>query len=143
MNERVDEFERLNSYFGTRIIEDPTTGCWVGQWKPLHHGYMRVRVNQKPHAAHRWVYELMVAEIPEGLELDHLCRNTSCVNPEHLEPVSRAENMRRTRWETCLRGHALTDDNVYWHKRGGRTCRTCTIQRSRARHAKRKLQAAS
>lgn len=47
--------------------------------------------------AHRWAYEFLVGEIPEGLTLDHLCRNKACVMPDHLEPVTQAENHRRYR----------------------------------------------
>lgn len=67
--------------------------------------------------AHRWAYENLVGPIPEGLELDHLCRVPACVNPDHLEPVTKAENRRRglqgvlrTR---CKNGHLQTPENIY------------------------------
>ena len=81
--------------------------------------------------AHRVAYEKAVGEIPTGLELDHVCRNKACVNPAHLEPVSRMENMRRryvvqTR---CAHGHVLDGENTYRRPNGHRDCRACSRQR--------------
>lgn len=131
----MTDLERLDHYLNNQVADDPETGCWVALHRPSHHGYVRLKVNGRVYAAHRWVYEQMVVEIPAGLEIDHLCRNTSCVNPAHLEPVSHDENMRRTRLEFCRRGlHRLSEDNIYHYSgRGkGRTCKTCTLDRLRA-----------
>lgn len=71
------------------------TPCWVWSLRVDEHGYGRInRVGESPYA-HRSYYEKSVGPIPDGLHLDHLCRNPSCVNPEHLEPVTHAENVRR------------------------------------------------
>lgn len=69
-------------------------GCWL--WEgALRGGYGRVKLDGRTQAAHRASYELHVGPIPSGLVLDHLCRNRSCVNPAHLEPVTTEENIRR------------------------------------------------
>lgn len=83
--------------------------------------------------AHRVSYEMLVGPIPEGLHLDHLCRNRACVNPGHLEPVSHRENMRRgngwpgrnAKKTHCPQGHPYSEENVWLEKGGGRHCRTC------------------
>ncbi|WP_405965909.1 HNH endonuclease signature motif containing protein [Streptomyces sp. NBC_00723] len=77
--------------------------------------------------AHRVSYRLSVGEIPTATpHIDHLCRNTNCVNPDHLEPVTQTENNRRIGLSThCGRGHSLSEDNVYQRPGGTRECRTC------------------
>lgn len=68
--------------------------CW--EWTGAQdQGYGLFSFEGRPVRAHRWLWELLVELIPAGLQLDHLCRNHSCVNPDHLEPVTQAENIRR------------------------------------------------
>ena len=74
---------------------DPVTGCWVWQRGTTRSGYGAVWDGQKQCPAHRVFYEQYRGPIPEGLELDHLCRNRRCVNPARLEPVTPIENKRR------------------------------------------------
>jgi hypothetical protein len=92
--------------------------------------------------AHKFAYETLVGLVPQGLELDHLCRNTSCVNPDHLEPITHEENMRRghsrlamniyRRTKTCVDGHDTSqDDQVFITKSGRRTCKKCAARRQR------------
>lgn len=70
------------------VGEDSECWPWVGSRDP--YGYGRLKINGKFRGAHRLAYELSVGSIPEGLEIDHLCRNRCCVNPAHLEPVTHA-----------------------------------------------------
>lgn len=91
--------------------------------------------------AHRTLYIRAKGAIPTGLQLDHLCRNPSCVNPDHLEPVTPRENTRRSngisginsRKTHCLNGHPFDDTNTYVPKKGGRYCKQCALVRQRAR----------
>ena len=70
-------------------------GCWIWKLKPMHTGYGRIHRAGKYKSAHRAVYEAHRGPVPDGMELDHLCNVRLCVNPDHLEPVTHAENLRR------------------------------------------------
>lgn len=72
-----------------------SSGCWEWQGVSDKDGYGRRKQFGKTWAAHRYVYTMCKGAIPEGLTLDHLCRNKKCVNPDHLEPVSAVENLQR------------------------------------------------
>jgi hypothetical protein len=107
------------------------SGCRVRGYGQFHIG------NRKRVRAHRFAYELLVGEIPEGLVLDHLCRNTACCNPAHLEAVTTRENILRgvglaaanSRKTHCKNGHEFTPENTYSspseEQRGWRECRVC------------------
>lgn len=105
--------------------------CWVWTGAMIK-GYGTIRRNGKDQLAHRAAYEMMVAEIPEGLTLDHLCRNPPCVNPYHMDPVPLAVNASRAApfniKAHCKMGHPLEGENLLTY-RGRRDCRTCTARR--------------
>jgi len=111
-----------------------TKSCWnwVGWRNPA--GYGQFRNNGKKIPSHRWSYEYFVGPIPRGLVIDHLCRNPSCVNPRHLEPVTigenfaRGENFQRNKMK-CKRGHRFIESNIYRHVNGRwRRCRICHVE---------------
>jgi hypothetical protein len=113
-----------------KIDFDGPDGCWL--WLGhLTKGYGRFQDNFQRGMAHRVVYERFVEPVPEGLELDHLCRNRGCVNPDHLEAVTHSINVRRGDMPKrngekthCKHGHEFTEENTYRH-RGARNCKTC------------------
>lgn len=108
-----------------QVIEEPPAdlpvriedGCWTWTAQLTPDGYGRRSKN--PKSAHRYVYERLVGPIPEGLQIDHLCRNRACVNPAHMEPVTNWENTLRgenfiakqVKGNTCPKGHPY--DAVY------------------------------
>jgi hypothetical protein len=111
-----------------------TPSCWLWTAYKDKNGYGKVTYFQKVTYAHRVAYSLIKGIIPDGLELDHLCRNTSCVNPNHLEPVTTKINCHRgisqaainSRKTHCINGHELSGKNVYIRRdNGGRCCREC------------------
>lgn len=118
--------------FWPKVDRRDTEECWLWTSTANNKGYGAFYINGQMRLAHRFAYELLIGPIPEGLELDHLCRTPLCVNPSHLEPVTHAENMRRGaeargRQTHCKRGHDLS--LAYVSKKGVRFCRLCRIVR--------------
>ena len=119
-------------------------GCWP--WTgATRGGYGIFWCSGRAVYAHRHAYEIQVGPIPDGLHIDHLCRNRACQNAEHLEPVTNAENTRRgISFSTvnaakthCPQGHEYAGDNLYVHPSGReRRCRTCHIHANRATRKK-------
>jgi hypothetical protein len=123
--------------------------CW--EWTAAKtNGYGIVQYDGRTQRAHRVVYACLRAPIPDELELDHLCRNRGCVNPDHTEPVTGIVNNARSnsasaihaRQTHCKRGHEFTPDNTYRavRERGKqeRFCRECSRIRDRERYARKK-----
>lgn len=110
-------------------------GCWETHLAISKDGYARVadlRGGRKQYLAHRVIYEHFQGTIPEGLTIDHLCRNRACCNPAHLEPVTTQENTRRgecSQWRLahthCVNGHEYTEANTRIEATGARRCKTC------------------
>lgn len=111
---------------------DPVFGCFIWQGRTdKRDGRALVWRGNKPAQAQRAVYEDYVGPIPEGMELDHTCRNVRCVRPAHAEAVTRSEQEKRKNWRyrvrivKCKNGHDLKV-NAMVTPSGGRVCRTCS-----------------
>lgn len=136
-------FHPTPASLATRYTVDAATSCWVwlGPFKQ-HSGYGMCSTGSRKDGSHRYwrahrlVYSVLVGPIPDGLTLDHLCRNESCVNPEHLEPVTMRENLIRgtgfvagnVRKTHCPQGHPYD----VLRRDGARGCRRCQTAYSRA-----------
>ena len=108
-----------------------TDSCWEWQAYKNRKGYGEFSLNGKKQSAHRIAYILERGDIPNGLVIDHLCRNRGCVNPEHLEIVTAAENSRRGLIKAyCKRGHLRTPENV----KKNRNCKQCHNKDARERY---------
>jgi len=129
----------LDRFVAKYTVED--SGCWIWHagtsrggygkfWDPRRYGHM---------AAHRFSYETAVGPIPDGLQIDHLCRVRACVNPDHLEPVTQRENILRGDTlatakfyqKRCIHGHRFNTQNTYTRPNGTRGCRPCRAKRQR------------
>lgn len=131
----VWERPSVESRFWSKV--EKTDGCWL--WKasksPLGYGRFWIPSEHQVRPAYRYAYELLKESVPMGKELDHLCRNRACVNPDHMEPVTHRENIMRgdspkaLGWgkSTCPKGHPLVEGNLapYELKLGHRKCLTC------------------
>lgn len=113
-------------------------------------GYGRLKFRGRLDMAHRVTYELFYGPIPAGLHLDHICRTPACVNPLHLEAVTRWENTRRgtgpfaqnANKTHCLRGHAFAEHGYVISTTGGRACRACRrMRKAEARRAAKQVAA--
>lgn len=153
---RVLPTRSLRERFEDKYTPEPNTGCWLWTAYCRTDGYGEInrgRQGEGTALAHRVSYEIHVGEIPEDLEIDHLCRVRSCVNPSHLEPVTRYVNImrgdnpgvqvKRAQATThCPQGHEYTTENTHIARtaRGytNRMCRTCQRERMRARRAEKR-----
>lgn len=126
-------------FWGKVAIMDDHS-CW--EWRAYKHkkdGYGRFGTGKGERLAHRIAYRLLVGDIPDDMELDHICRNRGCVNPNHLEPVPHAENMQRATKDHCKRGHKYTlEDTFQSNGKPRRNCRICKSIMRRRRYLQHK-----
>lgn len=121
--------------FFEKVLKTKT--CWI--WLATKsRGYGNFWDGKRYRGAHLFSYEFLIGKVPEGLQIDHLCRNKACVNPAHLEPVTARENMLRAKEfkitefgvkklsrERCSKGHKYTPENIYREKSNKRRCKKC------------------
>ena len=130
----VDILSLLSPKFINLFQPCPITGCWNWTGYESGVGYSGFNVGGH-HSAHRYAFHTIVGPIPEGMELDHVCRNRACCNPTHLEPVTRRENQLRGNTIAaanadrthCKRGHPYEGEHlrIIIHKASGRKMRSC------------------
>ena len=131
----------------TEKISQHESGCW--NWIACRHtnGYGKLGYQGRTWLAHRCVYTILVGDIPDGLVLDHVCRNRLCVNPSHLRPCTNRENILapgsqspsalQAQRTACQVGHPLSGDNLYLYE-GKRDCLTCRRERTRRSNERRR-----
>ena len=128
--------------FITKVCVEQETGCWLWTGSKNRNGYGKFWYHGRTGTAFRFAYKFWHGPLPPGHEPDHLCENKICVNPDHLEGVTRRENLIRgnspvglnARKLHCIRGHTFTTTTTYsW--RGQRYCRICNNNRAKARYA--------
>lgn len=129
----IDRSAKDLERFMAKVMPSASGACWEWRGHINHQGYGTFYADGKKIRAHRWAHEHWTGEIPEGLEIDHLCRTKACVNPEHLEAVTPRENKLRSdgfgginyRKTECPLGHAYDRDNTRLTTSGRRRCKRC------------------
>lgn len=130
--------------FSAKVLPGPECWEWTGHHDPK--GYSKFWFDGSMGYAHRFAYQTFIGPIPDGLVIDHLCKNRGCVNPGHMEPVTLSENsLRQTPWNRrkthCPSGHPLTLVPATRRRAGTRECVVCN--RRRAREQKQRLREAA
>lgn len=141
---------RLPERFWNKVTPEPNSGCWLwfGAAHEAGYGHRWNGERQRYESCHRSTYEAVHGDVPDNLQIDHLCKTKSCCNPDHLEAVTAQENMRRSGHQdkaiagyrayaaaitSCPYGHPYDDANTYVSPKGTRACRTCRRLQDRAR----------
>ncbi|NUP33639.1 MAG: HNH endonuclease [Streptomycetaceae bacterium] len=141
----------MNAPLLTQVLDrcvETDEGCWLYTGRLLPNGYGVVSESRKTVYVHRLTFGYFKADIPDGLVIDHLCRNRACCNPEHLDAVTQRVNVHRgdshvaqqAKKRKCIRGHDLSGDNVRVSRSGKRECKTC--HRARQLDRTRRMRAA-
>jgi len=128
-----DNWEFIESKVDMTPGNGPDGNCWLWKGRLSKEGYANVTYKGKLKGSHVHFYEYYIGPVPEGLELDHWCRNRHCVRPGHLEAVTHQENMLRgntivakfAMTTHCPQGHEYTPENTYVNPKGSRLCITC------------------
>lgn len=134
--------------FIAKVHIGPETGCWEWIASRSRKGYGHFWDGERDAGAHRFSYELLIGPIPDGLTLDHLCRNPGCANPWHAEPVTgRVNTLRGTSFSAvnaaktqCINGHPFSGANLRTTTKGYRRCRACDYETSRRQYPRRREQ---
>ncbi len=138
-------FPLLPTRFWEKTEQQGDCVVWMGAKSAYGHGQFGISQPGKTRYVHRIVYEAVNGPVPDGLELDHLCRTPACINPAHLEAVTHRENVLRgeglaaqqVKRTHCPQGHPYSAKNTYRDKKNKRYCRTCGRIAARRRYAAR------
>ena len=125
---KVDNFYREDEKRFLSHVKIIDSGCWEWQGRISNKGYAHFFWDKSTKNAHRFSYKQYVGPLTKGLQIDHLCRNKTCVNPSHLEQVTQQVNISRIPRHTkthCKKGHEYTPENSYFYKETKRCCRIC------------------
>lgn len=143
----TERFLRKISINTARMFDGTPCWEWIGCKDTNGYGAFTTEApNRRLVRAHRWAYSHWIQPIPDALTIDHLCRNRMCVNPFHLELVSKGINTLRGRSPIalnstkiyCKRGHKLFGENIWFDSHGWRQCKTCRNIRNTWRNSRRK-----
>lgn len=134
----IEYDEAFKARFWAKVNAKGSCWEWTASTKGNGYGQVKHRDRKSPLFAHRAAYEILVGPIPDGMTLDHLCKNTLCVNPDHLEVVTMKVNALRSSSPPainaikthCVRGHEYSPDNLVGGTRG-RKCKVCHRERMR------------
>lgn len=122
------DFKDWGDRFWAKVTFSESSDCWVWTASKNPAGYPLFYVKgERLMVAHRFLYTQLIEIVPTEIDLDHLCLNKSCVNPQHLEPVTHQENsLRGNGVGVCKRGHSMVGSNIHYRPSGRRRCLACT-----------------
>lgn len=144
--EKMPAYRNIEERISEKFQINYETGCWEWTGALDIGGYGQISVDNRCKLAHRISWNVFKGAIPNGLQIDHLCRNRKCVNPDHLRVTTRKDNIlcsngitaRQVRQTHCKRGHEFTKENTYIDTKEGRNCIECKRMLQRRWGAKNK-----